>query len=319
MFNCATLQKTPKVRLVAPFVSALLLSIMLGVGFIPLLARHLKGARRIYTMAQQICTILHSILFGLTQFMVNSTTFMEKYSSDGVFYSAIVESILGLLRSFLYYFFYFLSLMQSMDIYVMICWSFQHKKFSCTTTGLKMVALGAGICLFLSSDELALTIRVALTSSTFLKNQVRSEIDLDLKSWLKFYLIASIFFLVKLCLIKISFAIAIARIAQLVRHQLISSMAMPANVDRRRRYNALLVFVCVPLLMNVIFIVYDATIILDFITYYGQEFKCNNEEIFFKDAVTVRAFVFTLNSFIQSISYLVLFPKFRKSFWCKTE
>ena len=94
MIDCATLQKTPKVRLVAPFVSTLLLSIMLGVGFIPLLVRHLKGARRIYTIAQQICTILYSVLFGLSQFMVNSTTFPEKYSSDGVYYSAmLVESI----------------------------------------------------------------------------------------------------------------------------------------------------------------------------------------------------------------------------------
>ena len=321
VFDCATIKKPPKLTLIVPFALALSLSILLGICFIPLLAHHLKGARRIYTMAQQISIILNSILCGLTRLMFDSTTLMEKYSDRVVYSAALLEYVSGLLRSVLYYNFYFLSLMQSIDIYIMVCWSFHYKKFSSTVAGLRMVALGAGLCLLLCSDELAIVIRIAVTSSTFLENHVVADISSAMNSWQKFDRIAKIFSLVKLCLIKIGFAIAIARIAQLVRKQLISSMAMAANnVDRKKKYTSLVAFVCIPLLMDVIFIIYDATLFLVFFNVYEKEDKCNyGDDGFSIDDIAVRAFVFAVNSFIQSISYLVLFPKFRKCFWCKME
>ena len=186
-------------------------------------------------MAQQICIILHCILIGVTKLTIpstiHSTTFMEKYLDGAAYSASLIGNILIVLRSVLYHNFYFLSLMQSIDIYVMVCWSFHYKKFGSTGAGLKMVALGASICLLLCSDELAIVIRIAATSSTFLENPVVADIGSTINSWRKFDKIVRIFSLVKLWLIKIGFAIAIARMAYLVRKQLISSMAMAANLS----------------------------------------------------------------------------------------
>ena len=319
VLDCANGQKQNKLQLIAPFATALSLSILLGVCIIPLLVYHLKGARRIYTMAQQICIILNSILFGVTQFTLKTTTFMEK-ASGRIFHSAIILNIIFTsLGSFLYYHFYFLSLMQSIDIYILVCWSFHYKKFSSTIAGLKMVALGAGLCLLIISDELAILVRVTV-SNLFDKHLPVFQNALVLKSWKGFVRIARIFSLVKLCLIKISFAIAILRIALSVRKQLISSMALAANVCRKRRYTSLLIFVCVPLLIDIVFIGYDLTLFLDFAYGYSEQDKCRNaHSAESMDSAAIRTLVFMVNSFIQSISYLVLFPKIRKSFWCKTE
>ena len=259
-------------------------------------------------MAQQICVLVYASSIGVCQFTVNSTT-IAKMVYENVYSSSI---IITFLQSFIYHNFYFLSLMHSIDIYIMVCRSFQYKKFRSTNFGLKMLAMGACFCLLAIADELVALIRVVMLITIY-------GIYEDIESAVKFLKASNIFHLVKLCVFKVSYAIAVGRLAQLVRKQPVHSMALAANIDRKSRYTSLVAFVCVPLLMNVVFVGYDVTIFWRFFSLYVGEMIYGGESFGSdaSDALSVRIFVFTANSFIQTISFFVLFPKIRESVSCK--
>ena len=88
--------------------------------------------------------------------------------------------------------FFFLSLMHSIDIYIMVCRSFQYKKFRSTHFGMKMLAKGACFCLLAIADELVALIRVVMLITIY-------GIYEDIESAVKFLKASNIFHLVKLC------------------------------------------------------------------------------------------------------------------------
>ena len=127
-----------------------------GISSIPLLGWHLKGPRRVFTILQQICVTLYLILLVISQFSLHSEAkdaFFDVLAPfmtpDKAALTRYLTTALNFGRKILYVEYYFLSLLQSVDVHIMICHSFKYEGFSSPGKVLRVVVVGTLVCLAL--------------------------------------------------------------------------------------------------------------------------------------------------------------------------
>ena len=130
--DCIKRRRESRNSIIIPCVTMTSLCTGLSICILPLLARNLKGPRRIFTILQQICVVLYLSISMVSQLLFKENNDFDAVSKtlNGEYYlSKFTLSIITLFQEFLYVYYYFLSLMQSIDVHVMICDSFKYDSF----------------------------------------------------------------------------------------------------------------------------------------------------------------------------------------------
>ena len=311
-----------------------------GISSIPLLGWHLKGPRRVFTILQQICVTLYLILLVISQFSLHSEAkdaFFDVLAPfmtpDKAALTRYLTTALNFGRKILYVEYYFLSLLQSVDVHIMICHSFKYEGFSSPGKVLRVVVVGTLVCLALCGDALAevffeVYYQTTVKMSTF---QLHHLWRLERGS--------RAFMLAKVCLIKIVHAIAVFKIGRSVAKKLQGSLDLTKREERSKVYQSLGNFVYIPFLVNLILVGHDVPQFVlifvqtgrfgckkgEFQTGDGLLNKCQDSQVankWYDDEgllLNISGGFFTLASFSHILGYILLFPKLRKAFSCKRQ
>ena len=290
----------------------LAMSVISGVCSIPLLGWYLKGPRKVYSILQQLCITLYLIFLVATQTSINRNNNNPHFKSIplGTLSSYVefwVEQFLSLGRWILYCDFYFFSLMQSVDVYVMICHSFEYEGFTKTRNIVKITAIGASLCCLGCVDNLV------RTSYEYMFLQDIIDYDYD---FLRRMLRGTWYFaIVKLGVIKIAYAVTISKIGYAVKSKLDASTELMRNDERVSLYQSLTKFVYIPLITNFILLGHDIPYLanLYLISYSVCDSNISSNIGFWQN---MSAIGFTIASFSHVLGYAFLFPKLANAFAC---
>ena len=292
----------------------LAVSVLSGVCSIPLLGWHLKGPRKVYSILQQLCITLYLIFLVAAQTSINGKDSMHIWGKTMPRGSLLsfdfwIESFLYLGRWILYCEFYFLSLMQSVDVYVMICHSFEYEKFTKTSNIVKITFTGASLCCLGCVDDLVRTIVEYL--------YVRDIFDHDYDYFSRRMRRGIWYFsIVKICAIKVAYAVIITKIGCAVKKKLAASNELVRNDERVSLYRSLTKFVYIPLITDIILLAHDipyltSTYLLTFDVCDSIHFSLDKG--FWQN---ISAIGFTIASFSHVLGYVFLFPKLANALAC---
>ena len=150
----------------------LIISVVVGIIFIPSLVTSLHGMRRSFVVIQQVCIVSNLLLVLLNEVLSTSdldtetiqfpyTKFSQELGLDDLpngkrvkFYAFVGTQLMKMTRFFAYYGFYLMSFMQKLDLYMMICHPLNYEKFKETKNVMKMLLIGSFICLAAACDNL---------------------------------------------------------------------------------------------------------------------------------------------------------------------
>ena len=311
--NCFKRRRESRNSIIIPCVTMMCLCAGLSISILPLLARNLKGPRRIFTILQQICMVLYLSILMVSQLLFKENNDFDAASKilNGEYYLfKLTKILLTLFQEFLYIYYYFLSLMQSIDVHVMICNSFKYESFSLAKNVIKMILIGALVSFVLCGDAVAIAIFSTYQLVHFY----------DFSMYTKFYRGIGWFLFVKICIIKICYTIAVVKIGHSVKSKLLTSLQLANRSDRAQVYQSLSIFVYIPLIVNLILIGHDVIhFILPPFTF-NEANRCKPENLLDDTMamLNLSAGFFSLASFSHIFGYLILFPKLRKAFACKS-
>ena len=283
----------------------------LSISILPLLAWNLKGPRRIFTILQQICVVLYMSIFMVFQLWIKENTSFEALSkiiNSEYYFFQLSKITLALFQEFLYINHYFLSLMQSIDVHVMICNSFKYESFSSGKNVVKMVVIGACVSFVLSGDKVA--------NAIFCTYQLAYTYEFSV--YPKFFRGSGWFSFVKIGIIKILYTIAVVKIGHSVKTKLQTSLQLTNRNDRAQVYQSLGIFVYIPLIVNLILIGHDVPLYI--LPRFYEANNCKQENLLDDEMAinNLSAGFFSLASFLHIFGYLILFPKLRNAFACKS-
>ena len=217
-----------------------------------------------------------------------------------------INKILWALANFMYYQYYFLSMMYSIDIYVMTCHPFSYSQFSSVKNMTKYLALGTAICLALNADSI---IKIVVERNLFIYWGEETT-TMFRYGWLVGFEITK---LIKIFVVKIVYSITIVKIALKTRSALKDSVEMSPNERKSSLFRRLFAFTLIPLFLNFIYFAHD---IMD-VDYTYFHSSLGNWTFTTPTKVITTLSVFTLGSFIYFVGFIALFSNFRNGLVCK--
>ena len=307
--------------------------------------KSLQGVRKIFIVIQKlsiicylIATLLYVSLFtdasmqyinadtgGFILPLSSSSSSLSSSSSslgfgDVMFY----KNILKFLFNFFYNEDHFMSLMHTLDVYILVCQPLVYTQFVTGKKLLVKIVLGTVACVALSGEPL-----VMMIVATFLPLQVNEQEFLDrFQLYSRIEYAAQIFTIIEFFLLRVTLSVAVLKMALLTRDGLIRSENLHQtskndNINRRRNtvHRRIFYYSLIPLFLNAANLVPDMIRVITPQTIIGpNNHVCEHSEQFFRDDVRLcpTIVIFTIGSFSYSICYLVIFKNLRKALVCES-
>ena len=271
-------------------------------------------------LVQQMSLTLHLLLIVLHRALDNETIlsyftsqighddYKNKYGEADFDLSVILNKVSLFFSQYLFAQYYFFSLIQCMDVYIMVCKPFDHEEFSRKTHLCTLMSKGCLACLLYSSQHLiAMVFPIVLPLK---HSHTAFLVRMNIKWWM------NVFHVVKLFLCKVIYTMVVISMAKTISTSLKESNELGNHQKNKTVHQRLYRFALIPIFLNFVFLPYE--ILKSFFSFYYFEMKdCSGS--FFPMKVTVHIFhVITLSaaSGISYAAYVFLFTNLRKSIQC---
>ena len=215
--------------------------------------------------------------------------------------------------SFFYYEFYLLSLLLTMDVYVMVCHPFKYGEFRSVANVTKCLIIGSAVCLLLAiSDLIASIFALAYYLREF------SYLSANENAFLGIAIAKA----TKIALAKIAYMVCISRMGYRVVISLTESQRMEgrAGNSKSKMYKKLIGFCFLPQVISTLFLVPEIFVLGRGISF-KMDRRCTKSNIFHEDVLVsgLQFSIFTFGTFMYHLAFLGLFPAVRRAFRCKLE
>ena len=302
------------------------ISVLGSLIYLPILMKSLKGMRKVYIILQQICIIGFLLTQLLNHIIMNEADYLYAFRAVGIhaddrepitlaeiFWRRLLAS---LFQSFFRYTQYFLSFMQSWDIYKMIHDPLSYASFCAKINVFKYLAIGLGICIVLVLEFLIeiIAVHVIITDP--------KEFILDgpqMVQFLSFTNVLDKYSLVKFIIIKVVYSGVIIVIATKTKAALQQSADFNSDAKKERLYKRLFIFTLIPLAINFWYLFPEC---LNVIWPLNEIIYDTHSRDFFarKDIRTyVSATIATFASFSYFVAFPLLFPKVKEAIMCRKQ
>ena len=225
----------------------------------------------------------------------------------------MLKKLIAFFMSFFYLFYYFLSLMQSFDLFTMICNPFQYADLIQKRVIWKYLAGGVILCLILASYDLW-TIFAALywlqdgRAFLFYRDTYKSIANNIDK-----------YTIVKIIVIKIVYAAAVMRMAWRTKKALAESAKMAGTKAKVNLHRRLFYFSLIPFFLNVVSSIPEAIteVTQERGTYLDKDCLKHGwyKRVDVKEIMLGTVLPLACISYI--VAYLIIFPQLRARFFCK--
>ena len=267
-------------------------------------------------LLQQVCTMSCLATLLVPYLMDKELLLMDDLKSKKNAYVHVAFQAKECARYFLHNVICMLSLLQSLDVYVMICWPLNYSAFCETKSFLKYLSFGSVSCLLLSLDDL-LTLFTKIQLYFFSdSNTISIYIDLITKDSVVYR--ANIFKVIKIPLVKFIFVSVIVKMANSVRKSLKQSEGM-GNHHAGNLSLRLYLYTLLPILFGLLLLPHEILSVV-------RDFGYSNKSILFREDIifVMAACTYTLASITYYMAYLILFRSVREALcgiiWiCKKE
>ena len=299
--------------------SLLVVAVICALIFTPIFKKHLQLTKFILILLQMIAVVFF-LTMGTVLVAVFDRPIMTYIQNligerDAVNAKDMVihKKVISFFKSVFYLLYYFLSFMQSFDLYTMICNPFQYADLIEKNLIWKYLSWGCLLCLVLASDDLWI-VAVALCwfqdtlmyMNEFEKfNEIADNIDK--------------FTIGKMTLIKIVYAVAIVKMSWKTKNALEESSKMVGSKAKTKLHRRLFYFSLIPLFLNIVFSIPESFDLLHQRRQTNMNLDCFTEGWHQRDDVKMILMGLALPMAIISyiVAYLIIFPKLRASFVCK--
>ena len=314
-------KESPRLRIMS--IVMLSLSALVGLIFIPILLLRIKGTRRVFVVMQQITAIAYLISLLLPQYRNEvSLNFIEgadyrnfhKLFEEGGFFSKLaMVYLLRFLQYFVYYAYYLASMMQTVDIYMMVCHPFLYGEFSSLQRIATGLLKGLAVCLSIASPDLMITFAMIIFHL--------AGFDIINRQFLRVQHGIEIFKVVVMFVAKILYSGAIIRMGYFIRKGFKESLSMGESVCKRKceLYKRLFHFCLIPQFLNVLFLVPEIFVAVRRIAK-PSDSGCSESDVFDRGDVVMglNVCVFTFGTVLYYLGFVILFPAVRKAFACQS-
>ena len=286
---------------------------LVGILFLPLLIKVLKGPRRMIVVLQQLSILcflaLVIIRLTITENFDTVKAIQHATSKNGtktaIMTTAMMENFVEFFQNFCYYEFYFLALMHSWDMYEMICNPLKYAEFCKMSQLIRVILSGTGICALLAFThivELIITF-IIFTNYHFLDQiiqKTRDAID-GMK----------IFDIIKTTVIKIVYSVVITKISLTTKHRLDQSLKMNTINENNPKwvYKKFFYFSLLPTFINALFLIHE----IPNATFTLFSHTCTSHLVRGDVRLCLTSSVVTMGILTYLLSFLILFPKIRKT------
>ena len=313
----------------------LCISMLTSIVFIPTIANHVKGLKKIIIILQQACIMAFLTLLVIYEGVTNDAPISStlRYSP-----SALVEEMepfLGSTRSvpsvrfvrhwyefvsyFIYHEYYLFSFLQSLDIYVMVCKPFQYEEFTEIANLLKIILKGSLLIFVLVSDCL-----VKILVDYFFSTMYEIK-DLHRTRGQKYRIILSIecVNVANYIVLKVAYSVIIVRMALSVRRSLAESSKLTGQRSKHDMQRRLFRFTLIPVFLNLFFSFQEISSVIAKIYHAFNPTNSLNCLPFIlvtkKFVVCLTATNITFGTLVYFTGYLALFTNVRRTFSCGTK
>ena len=199
-------------------------------------------------------------------------------------------------------------MMNSVDLYMMICRPLKYDDFRETRNVVKMIAIGSGVCILINCEHVALILLDTLYSSN-VANVILERFHLTEKIILGIH----IFSAVKIIITKGIYSIAVIKISLMTRNGLRQSAKMSNNnKNKENAHRRLFIFSLIPLFLSILFTANEVLFVVKSIL--RTDNLCYPHWIFRHDVTFgISASFFTFGSLVYFGGYLILFPQIRQT------
>ena len=219
-----------------------------------------------------------------------------------------------------YYMYYFYSLMQSVDIYQMVCHPFSYATHAKITNIMKYVAASSVICCLLAANCLVPGISAKVLLGTYFC--VWREEDIEM--FQRIMKIEEIYGWAKFVILRIAYTLVAIFLAIKTKIELNASSNLHGRNDKREVYQRIFKFSLLPLGINFLLLIPEilnetfATHESFIVKHLGGSKKLDANDLsqqFIRLAVTACTMSFSL--FLYWIAFPILFPQLRMSLRCR--
>ena len=299
---------------------ALFLVILSGMFFFPHIMKHVKGFKKMTILLQQLSLSFHLLLIVLHRALATQSIFSyfefsnlrKDYKDKFGDYDLreIGDQISFFFSQYLFAQYYFFSLIQCMDVYVMVCKPFDYEEFSRRTHLCTLKLKGVLACLLYSSQYLIAMVLPILLSSEHSPHIALLK-RMDIKWWMH------VFYVVKLLLCKLIYTMVVMSMAKMIKTSLKVSNELVNNQKNLTVHKRLYKFALIPVFLNFFFVPYESLNAFFSFYYFGKK-DCSDETLFSLKVTVQILHVFTLSaaSGISYGAYVLLFSNLRKSLRC---
>ena len=301
--------------------------IMLGISglgclvYLPILLKSLNGGRRVYIVLQQICIIGFLLTNILNHAILNESNYYYfknlsgyKKTMDVTLADIFVRRLLAsLFQSFFLYGQYFLSFMQSWDVYNMIQNPLSYAEFCEKSNILKYLAAGLGVNLVLVLEKMAQIVAAQIIITDFKEFLYHGP---QMVTYLKVTNILDKYRLTKFVMTKMIYSVVIVIIAIRTKAALKESSELTTDKNKKGLYKRLFLFTLIPLGINFWNLFSEC---LDEIWPLPEGLDApDSSKVFIrKDIRTyISASTATIASFAYFVAFPLLFPKVKQSITC---
>ena len=313
-FNGETKEERSTTSLAAG--TLLCISILLSILCTPLIMKHVLGLKKILIAFQQLCVILYLSIVVLNQNLSTYIASLASLSTGNITYSILTardiqnfgKSLSTFFLDFFRWEYYFLSLLQSLDVYVLICKPFRYNDFANNFKVLKMVSLGALACFIFSIDHII----VLLVNAFYLAENEREILTKDdILRWLSYADIG------KHVGLKVAYSVAVIKMALSIRKCLSDSSKLTDKSKSLNLHQRLFRFTLIPLSLNFLYATHEGLDIYNIICKYSdyvRKYKTFQPGMFIKPDIIacLTATNIFMGTLIYVIGYFSLFSELRK-------
>ena len=306
---------------------ALFIMISSGILFIPGIVKHIKGLKRLIILLQQLALsaqLLHLTLHHALSIESVSSYFAPVFSDEddasltelqfehaSFDHRSAAQAATTFISEYLHTQYYFFSLVQTLDVYVMICKPFDYKEFSGKKNLCVLMLKGCLACLLYAS------LKIVAIASPFIWSIKETHYHrlflkrMNVKWWI------SVVHVAKLVIGKLVYTVVIWVMAKSINKALKESAEMK-NQSNQTIHKRLFRFALIPLFLNFCFLPYEA--VTAYIPFYSHgKTDCAGKSLvpILLGAQIAEVASILVASMLSYAAYMVLFSNLRQSFFCK--
>ena len=254
------LNEDSKKTIIPAFIATMCLCSLVALILIPITLRHLKGVRRVFIVMQQIFLIGHHIFLILPRLVYEKDIADELaniYHNASSWRDTLSHEVFKACKDFMYFQYYFMCMMHSIDMHMMICHPLTYSEFTSIKSMAKYFLCGTGVCLVLVADSFVMI----FIELYLLKHWAYSTNVYLLKKAMTGF---ATFKVIKMIALKTVYTIVILKMAMKTKAGLDESMNMNMNARKQSLHKRLFYFTLIPILLNFLFFAHEI-LDLDFV------------------------------------------------------